>query len=41
VKNVSNRHSAWVIEGQGGGWEINTVSREVGFDEPLENDEAV
>ena len=31
VKNVSNRHSAWVIEDQGGGWEINAVSREVVF----------
>jgi hypothetical protein len=29
VKNVSNRHSVWVIEDQGGGWEINAVSREV------------
>jgi hypothetical protein len=31
VKNVSNRHSVWVIEDQGGGWEINAVSREVVF----------
>jgi hypothetical protein len=31
VKNVSNRHSVWVIEDQGGGREINAVSREVVF----------
>jgi hypothetical protein len=31
VKNVSNRHCVWVIEDQGGGWEINAVSREVVF----------
>ena len=31
VKNVPNRHSVWVIEDQGGGWEINAVSREVVF----------
>jgi hypothetical protein len=31
VKNVSNRHSVWVIEDQAGGWEINAVSREVLF----------
>jgi hypothetical protein len=31
MKNVSNRHSVWVIEDQGGGWEINAVSREVVF----------
>ncbi len=31
VKNVLNRHSVWVIEDQGGGWEINAVSREVVF----------
>jgi len=31
VKNVLNRHSVWVIENQGGGWEINAVSREVVF----------
>src|SRR5260370_12265861 len=31
VKNVSNRHSVWIIEDQGGGWEINAVSREVVF----------
>jgi len=29
VKNVSNRHCVWVIEDQGGGWEVNAVSREV------------
>jgi hypothetical protein len=28
VKNVPNRHSVWVIEDQGSGCEINTVSRE-------------
>ena len=31
VKNVPNRHSVWVIEDQGGGCEINAVSREVVF----------
>lgn len=31
VKNVPNRHSVWVVEDQGGGWEINAVSREVVF----------
>jgi hypothetical protein len=31
VKNVLNRHSVWVIEDQGGGWEINAVSCEVVF----------
>jgi len=31
VKNVSNRHSVWVIEDQGGGWEINAASREAVF----------
>ena len=31
VKNVSNRQSVWIIEDQGGGWEINAVSREVVF----------
>ena len=31
VKNVSNRHSVWVIEDKGGGCEINAVSHEVAF----------
>jgi len=31
VKNVPNRHSVWVTEDQGGGCEINAVSREVVF----------
>ena len=31
VKNISNRHGVWVIEDQGGGWEINAVSRPVVF----------
>ena len=31
VKNVPNRQSVWVIEDQGGGCEINSVSREVVF----------
>src|ERR1700723_2373663 len=31
VKNVSNRHSVWVIEDQGGGWEINAVARLYSF----------
>ena len=31
VKNVRNRHSVWIIEDQGGGCEINAVSREVVF----------
>jgi hypothetical protein len=31
VKNVRDRHSVWIIEDQGGGCEINAVSREVVF----------
>jgi hypothetical protein len=31
VNKVRNRHSVWVIEDQGGCWEINAVSREVVF----------
>jgi hypothetical protein len=31
VKNVRNRHSVWIIEDQGGGCEINAVSRKVVF----------
>src|ERR1700722_13958029 len=31
VKNVRDRHSVWVIEDQGGGWESNAVCREVVF----------